>query len=122
MSEAERRKVMEKMLNARRTGEQQQHGVRPVPEDGAAAAPGSPAVPELVQRAPLASDQVQLTYDNADLYEFVNQIADTLGITPIVIDPEVKGTVTIHSSAPMSKQDISSRSSTSFSRTTTSPS
>jgi general secretion pathway protein D len=106
MSEQERRKVMEKMLNTRRNAEQQQQqsGIRPADEPPAA--PGSSPVPELVQRAPLASDQVQLTYDNADLYEFVNQIADTLGITPIIIDPEVKGSVTIHSSAPMSRQDI----------------
>jgi len=47
-----------------------------------------------------------LAYDNADLYEFINQIADTLAITPIIIDPDVKGSVTIHSSAPMPKEDV----------------
>ncbi len=103
MSEQERRKVMEKLLEQmKRPGSDQQQGVRPVPEQQ----PGPAPVPTVVQRAPLGSDQVQLTYDNADLYEFINQIADTLGITPIVIDPEVKGTVTIHSSAPMSREDI----------------
>ena len=54
----------------------------------------------------ISGGQLQLSYDNADLYEFINQIASTLAITPIVIDPEVKGTVTIHSSAPMAREDI----------------
>ncbi len=104
MNEQERRKVMERLLEQmKRPGADAQQGIRPAPEQPPQ---GSAPVPTVVQRAPIGSDQVQLTYDNADLYEFVNQIADTLGITPIVIDPEVKGTVTIHSSAPMSKEDI----------------
>src|SRR5438876_1931107 len=58
------------------------------------------------QHPPLGSDQVQLNFDNAELYDFVNQIADTLGITPIIIDPNVKGSVNIHSSAPLAKDDV----------------
>jgi general secretion pathway protein D len=76
----------------------------PVPAQQQPAA--APAVPAVARRAPLAGNQVQLAYDNADLYEFVNQIADTLGITPIIIDPDVKGSVTIHSSAPMAREDV----------------
>ena len=49
---------------------------------------------------------MQLNFDNAELYDFVNQIADTLGITPIIIDPNVKGSVNIHSSAPLAKDDV----------------
>jgi general secretion pathway protein D len=52
------------------------------------------------------SGKIRMNMENADLYDFVNQIATTLEITPIVIDPEVKGTVTILSSTPMSEEDI----------------
>jgi type II secretory pathway component GspD/PulD (secretin) len=40
------------------------------------------------------------------LYDFITQIADMLKITPIMIDPDVKGTAHIYSSAPMSAQDV----------------
>src|SRR5207249_878457 len=65
-----------------------------------------PPPPTAAQHPPLGSDQVQLNFDNAELYDFVNQIADTLGITPIIIDPNVKGSVNIHSSAPLPKDDV----------------
>ncbi len=68
---------------------------------------GPPAPrPPLPVVAPMASDQIQLSFDNADLYDFINQIAGTLRLTPIVIDPQIKGSVTIHSTAPMSVQDV----------------
>ena len=68
---------------------------------------GPPAPrPPLPVVAPRASDQIQLSFDNADLYDFINQIAGTLRLTPIVIDPQIKGSVTIHSTAPMSVQDV----------------
>ncbi len=43
--------------------------------------------------------------ENADLYDFINQISSTLNLTPLVIDPDVKGTVNL-SSGPISKDDI----------------
>ena len=58
------------------------------------------------QRAPLASGQIQLAYEGTDLYSFINQVSDALGITPLVIDPDVKGSVTIHSTAPMSREEV----------------
>lgn len=108
-TEEERRKLFEKL-----TGQMRQPGV-PVPAAPdpaqAPAQPGAPApalapIPSIVQRAPIAAGNVQLSYDNADLYMFINQITDTLGISPVIIDPEVKGTVTIHSSAAMSRDDV----------------
>src|SRR5439155_609216 len=81
----------------------------PVPVPTPAPAPPpvpAPPPPTAVQHPPMASDQVQLNFDNAELYDFVNQIADTLGITPIIIDPNVKGSVNIHSSAPLAKDDV----------------
>jgi general secretion pathway protein D len=124
-SDEERRKVFERLVEQMRKKAQEQPAQAPAQQEPAQTPaqqpPGqpppqpvpaqqqpapAPAVPAVARRAPLAGNQVQLAYDNADLYEFINQIADTLGITPIIIDPDVKGTVTIHSSAPMPKEDI----------------
>ncbi len=113
LSEEERKKVLERLTKAMQEAQKTQNpaSVPPAQQPAAAPAPAAPApapppIPSVVRRAPLAGGQVQLSYDNADLYDFINQIANALGITPIVIDPEVKGTVTIQSSAPMSKEDV----------------
>jgi general secretion pathway protein D len=66
----------------------------------------APTTPVLVQRPALSGDKVQLTYSNADLYDFIVQISEALAISPIVIDTEVKGSVTIESASPMSKDDV----------------
>jgi general secretion pathway protein D len=107
LSEQERQKILERMLQQMQGKPGDGQPARNVPDaaPGAAPAPAA-ATPSIVQRAPLGSGQIQLSYDNAELYEFINQVADTLGITPIIIDPEVKGSVTIHSSAPMSREDV----------------
>lgn len=98
----ERKKLMEKLLQEAQKGGAAKEGQQPpIP------APAAPApVPAVVERAPLTGGQIRLTYDGADLYEFVNQIADTLGLSPVIIDPDVKGSVTIHSPAPMSRDDL----------------
>ena len=85
---------------------QQQAAEQPAPAPAQQQPAAAPAVPAVARRAPITGNQVQLAYDNADLYEFINQIADSLAITPIIIDPEVKGSVTIHSSAPMARDDV----------------
>ncbi|NWG13164.1 MAG: type II secretion system secretin GspD [Acidobacteria bacterium] len=104
MTPEERRKLFERLV------EQMQQQKAPGPQTPQPAAPAaSPApqgVPAIAQRAPVAGGQVQLSYDNADLYEFINQITDTLGISPVIVDAEVKGSVTIHSSTPMSREDV----------------
>src|SRR5205814_6117553 len=64
-----------------------------------------PPPPTAAQHPPLGSDQVQLNFDNAELYDFVNQIADTAWITPIIIDAIVKRSANIHSAAPLPKDD-----------------
>lgn len=114
LSQDDQRRILDR-LNQQLQQEQQRRGVRPAPQETrpAAAPPqtaetpaAAPAVPSIAQRAAAAGGLVQLSYDNADLLEFINQIASTLAITPIVIDPEVKGSVTIHSSAPMPREDV----------------
>ena len=77
----------------------------PSPAPSAAPSPAPPPTP-IPSPVPRDGGRVQLSYENADLYDFINQIASTLGLTPIVIDPDVKGSVTIQSSAPMSKDDV----------------
>jgi general secretion pathway protein D len=67
--------------------------------------PVQPPIPS-VSSIQAGSAKVQLTFDNQDLYEFITQISSTLGISPIIIDPEVKGTVTIQSTTPMAKEDV----------------
>jgi len=109
ISDEERRRVMERLMEQmRKAQEAQQQVPAPQTQQPATQPAGPPAgpLPSLVQRAPLAADQIQLSYDNADLYDFINQLADTLGLTPIIIDPEIKGSVTIHSNAPMAKAEV----------------
>jgi general secretion pathway protein D len=73
---------------------------------GAQVATPAPATAPIPIPPPRESGRVQLSYESVDLYDFINQIASTLGLTPILIDPDVKGSVTIQSSAPMSKEDV----------------
>jgi general secretion pathway protein D len=82
-------------------------GMAPAQIPGSASAPGfAPATMPSISSIQAGSAKIQLTYDNADLYDFINQIASTLKLTPIVIDPEVKGIVTIQSTAPMSADEV----------------
>jgi general secretion pathway protein D len=102
-SEQDKQKLLEKLLQMQKQGTAAQPPGTSTPEQ---AAPPAQTGPAIVQRPALAGNQMQLTYENGDLYSFINQIADNLGITPIVIDPDVKGVVNIHSTAPMSKEDV----------------
>jgi len=63
-------------------------------------------IPGVVQRAASASEGIKLNFDNFSLYDFISTVADSLGITPILIDPDVKGTVNFHSSTPIPTQDV----------------
>ena len=45
------------------------------------------------------ADGILLNFDNADIYEFIQVISETLGINYIV-DPKVKGSVNIRSAQP----------------------
>ena len=82
-------------------GQPQQPQLQPAPIPAAPI----PAVPPAAGAAPRESGKVLLNLENADLYDFINQISSTLNLTPLVIDPEVKGTVNL-SSGSISKEDI----------------
>jgi TonB family protein len=49
--------------------------------------------------------KLQLSFWNGDLTAFILQMSDFLGLSPLIIDPEVQGTVTTQSSEPMSKSE-----------------
>lgn len=98
----ERRKALEKLLQDLKTGTQQPQTQGAQPPAAAAPAPA----PGIVQRTPLASGDIQLNYNNVALYDFITQIADLLKITPILIDPDVKGSAYIYSSASMPAQEV----------------
>jgi type II secretory pathway component GspD/PulD (secretin) len=50
--------------------------------------------------------KLMLNFEDIDLHEFINQIAFPLGLTPITIDPDVKGKVTVRMPSPMPKEDV----------------
>jgi general secretion pathway protein D len=66
-------------------------------------APAPPAVPPAATTP--ARGVLQLNFENEDLYNFITQISSTLGLAPLIIDPEVKGSVNLNS-GPMAKEDI----------------
>ncbi len=108
--EAERIKQLfqerrQSVLNAPSEQPKQSETQEPSSSPATSAASDSPS-PSTLESIQQNSGKVRLNYENADLYDFVNQIASTLGITPLVIDPDIRGTVNILSTAPMSREDI----------------
>jgi type II secretory pathway component GspD/PulD (secretin) len=53
-----------------------------------------------------ANGTLILSINDMDLNTFIQQISELLNLTPLVVDSEVKGNVTIHSSTPMSKEEV----------------
>jgi type II secretory pathway component GspD/PulD (secretin) len=53
-----------------------------------------------------AVSKLMANYEDVDLHEFINQMAAYLGLTPMIIDPDVKGKVTLRMSSPMPKEDV----------------
>jgi general secretion pathway protein D len=99
--------------------EQQQSPAAPAPQPQVppraqppAAAPPAPTTPaqrRLLpppgQRPAGGGDMVSLNFNRADLIEVIHVLAQHLGIT-YTIDPDVKGTVTINSAAPLRREDL----------------
>ncbi len=111
-SEAERKRLLERLSKRIQESQQSakpapgtQQPQAPVPVPVAPAATPPPVSPTAgaVQQQ---SGRVWLNLENAELYDFINQIAGTLGLTPIVVDPDVKGSVNIISSGAMAKEDV----------------
>ena len=105
-SESQRREAIERLR-------QQMQRTRPEGQPSAApaeAAPPSPPtapVPEAARiRTTGGGQKVTLNFDNLPLYDFVNQVGAILGLTPIVIDSDVRGNVNLVSAAPMAREDL----------------
>jgi general secretion pathway protein D len=77
-----------------------------VPNVPAMVTPQNPAIPPVASTVQRESGKVVLNMENADLYDFINQIASTLGISPLIVDSDVKGNVNIISSGSLSKDDV----------------
>jgi general secretion pathway protein D len=71
---------------------------RPMGPGAFSAAPNS--------NSPSASRPVQLSFENLDMYEFANQMATLLGLTPMVIDSDVKGSVSLLTPNPMPLDEV----------------
>lgn len=112
--EEQRKRMLERLS---RGSQQNQPGTRqpapqatpaipaPVPAQPAAASQ-APAVPPAAGSIQRDSGKVQLNYENADLYDFINQISGMLGLSPLIVDPEVKGSVNIINTGPMTKEEV----------------
>ena len=57
------------------------------------------------QKVAAGEDGILLNFDNADIYEFIQVISETLGINYIV-DPKVKGSVNIRSAQKIGKDQL----------------
>lgn len=99
-SEERRRRALESIT---RQAQDSKPSAKPIP------APPSPTTlqpaPATPSAPPVATGAIQLNFDNEDLTTFINQIASTLGLSPLLIDTDVKGTVNLNS-GPMPKSDI----------------
>jgi general secretion pathway protein D len=103
-SESERRQALERLTKQLQEGQQ---NARPIPGSGpqTQTAPASPPLPTYSSNIQGGGGKVLLNFNNAELSEVINQISGTLGLTPLVIDPEVKGSV-IMNSGTISTDDI----------------
>jgi general secretion pathway protein D len=110
-SEGEKKQALESLM---KQVQQNQKSTAPLLQAQASPAPplpqgGSPLPAGPIPAAPQpsgAGQRVQFNVESLDLNEFINEVATQLGISPIIVDPEVKGTVTIVSPSSMNKDDL----------------
>lgn len=104
VSEEDRRRLLERLTA--QLGESRQGA--PAPESQAQQPEGEPAPAVSQKQSSLqeSNGKLQLIFKDVDLTDFIRQISELLDLTPLVIDSDVQGTVTIHSSAPMSKDEV----------------
>jgi general secretion pathway protein D len=103
-SEEDRRRALEQLTKQL---QESQQGAKPAPAPlvQQPAAPVPPAIPPAAAAATRESGKVLLNLENADLMDFINQVAAMLNLAPLVVDPDVKGSVNL-SSGSISKDDI----------------
>ena len=101
-SEEERKRMLDR-LSKQRQEIQRDTGPRP---GGPDAGPGWVPIPAAAGAAQREGGKVQINYENADLYDFISEVSSMLGLTPLIVDSEVKGSVNIISTGPMAKADV----------------
>ena len=83
---------------------QQLPGQSPQEVQSGTPAPVSPGPSQSSMQS--SNGKLRLIFNDAELNAFIWQISELLNLTPLVIDSDVQGTVTIHSSEPMSKDEV----------------
>jgi beta-lactamase regulating signal transducer with metallopeptidase domain len=79
----------------------------PPPRPPQATAPEAEKVPVPPQAGLKQADgKLQMNFTDMDLNRFIESISQVLGLTPLVVDPAVQGTVTAQSSIPMTKEEV----------------
>ncbi|HTY60719.1 MAG TPA: hypothetical protein VMG30_00525 [Acidobacteriota bacterium] len=101
-SEEEKKRMLDR-LSKQRQDIQREAGI---PVAQAQPAPPNPPIPAAASTAQREGGKVQINYENADLYDFISEISTMLGLTPLIVDSEVKGNVNIISTGPMAKSDV----------------
>ena len=104
--EEERKRLLDRLSKQR---QEIQRGARQPSNPSAAPAPAtapSAPIPPAADAAQREGGKVQINYENADLYDFISEISNMLGLTPLIVDSEVKGSVNIISTGPMAKADV----------------
>jgi general secretion pathway protein D len=103
--EEERKRLLDRLSKQR----QEIQGGSRQPSNPSAAPPvtaPSMPIPAAADTAQREGGKVLINYENADLYDVINDISTMLGLTPLIVDSEVKGSVNIISSGPMAKADV----------------
>ena len=102
-AEEERKQMLDRLSKQRQ--EIQRDARQPSNPAGTQAPPGAP-IPAVATVAQSQGGRVQINYENADLYDFISEISSMLGLTPLIVDADVKGSVNVISTGPMAKADV----------------
>ncbi len=104
-SEEEKKRMLDRLSKQRQDVQRVARPSGPAGTQASVPAPSAP-VPPAANSVQREGGKVQINYENADLYDFISEISSMLGLTPLVVDAEVRGSVNILSTGPMSKTDV----------------
>ena len=102
-TEKDRKQVLERLINQVQKNQKDTAQSPAAPKEQNQTASPAPA-PSPVQRGNVKG--VMLNFENADLYDVVNELSVTLGLTPILIDSAIKGSVNLQCSTHISKEEL----------------
>ncbi|MBN2337372.1 MAG: hypothetical protein JXP48_02430, partial [Acidobacteria bacterium] len=105
-TESQRREAIERLRQQMQRTRPPEAQTPAAPVEAAPPSPPTAPVPEASRIRYSGGQKVTLNFDNLPLYDFVNQVGAILGLTPIVIDSDVRGNVNLVSASPMAREDI----------------